>query len=75
MPEFAAEIDIDPDEFVSECSSSEIKRLIKEAPKLSHLDTSHPIHMECDASLTGAGSIIYHIYDNPDGTKTKNIVR
>lgn len=29
MPEFAAEIDIDPDEFVSECSSSEIKRLIK----------------------------------------------
>ena len=53
----------------------EIKRLIREAPKLSHLDTSQPIYMECDASLTGCGSVIYHVYDQPDGTKTKAIIR
>jgi hypothetical protein len=53
----------------------ELKRLIKNAPRLSHLDTSQPIYMECDASLTGAGSILYHIYDNPDGSQTKKVVR
>ncbi|HEY7536226.1 MAG TPA: reverse transcriptase domain-containing protein, partial [Thermodesulfobacteriota bacterium] len=53
----------------------ELKRLIKNAPRLSHLDTSQPIYMECDASLTGAGSILYHIYNNPDGSQTKKVVR
>lgn len=37
MPEFAAEIDIDPDEFVSECSSSEIKQLIKALIEDGHI--------------------------------------
>jgi len=53
----------------------EIKRLIKEAPRLGHLDTSQPIYLECDASLVGAGNILYQIYDLPDGTKKKVVIR
>jgi thiaminase len=29
MPEYTAEIDISPDEFISDCSSSEIKEIIE----------------------------------------------
>ena len=37
MPEFTAEIDIDPSEFVSDCSSSEIDELIEILHEDGHL--------------------------------------
>jgi hypothetical protein len=37
MPEFSAEIDIDPSEFVSDCSSSEINELIEALHEDGHL--------------------------------------
>ena len=37
MPEFKAEIDIDPSEFVSDCSSSEIDELIEILHEEGHL--------------------------------------
>lgn len=50
MPEFAAEIDIDPDEYVSECSSSEIKELIKALIEDGHI-MSHMVTTNDDANL------------------------
>lgn len=38
MPEYTAEIDIDPSEFVSDCSSSEIKELIEALHEDGHLE-------------------------------------
>jgi len=37
MPEFTAEIDIDPSEFISDCSSSEIDELIEILHEDGHL--------------------------------------
>jgi hypothetical protein len=37
MPEFTAEIDIDPSEFISDCSSSEIDELIETLHEDGHL--------------------------------------
>ena len=50
MPEFAAEIDIDPDEYVSECSSSEIKQLIKALIEDGHI-MPHMIKTDEDVKL------------------------
>jgi len=50
MPDFTAEIDIDPDEFVSECSSSEIKRLIKVLIEDGHI-MPHMIKTDEDVNL------------------------
>jgi hypothetical protein len=50
MPEFVAEIDIDPDEFVSECSSSEIKQLIKALIEDGHI-MPHMIKTDEDVNL------------------------
>lgn len=56
MPEFTAEIDIDPSEFVSDCSSREIDELIQALHEDGHLneyfklykieDPNHPIIVE-----------------------------
>ena len=37
MPEFTAEIDIDPSEFISDCSSSEIDELIETLHEDGHI--------------------------------------
>ena len=37
MPEYTAEIDIDPSEFISDCSSSEIDELIETLHEDGHL--------------------------------------
>jgi hypothetical protein len=50
MPEFAAEIDIDPDEYVSECSSSEIKQLIKALIEDGHI-MPHMVITDEDVNL------------------------
>jgi hypothetical protein len=37
MPEYTAEIDISPDEFISDCSSSEIKEIIEALIEDGHI--------------------------------------
>ena len=53
----------------------EIKRSIREAEKLHLLDTSKPIFMECDASMVGIGSVIYHEKTDDKGQIRRDIVR
>jgi len=38
----------------------ELKKQIATAPKLALLDTTQTIFLECDASLLGTGSVLYH---------------
>jgi hypothetical protein len=52
----------------------ELKNQIAKAPKLSLLDTSRTIYMECDASLVGTGSVLYHEKE-VDGKITREIIR
>ena len=53
----------------------QIKQDIRDAEKLHLLDTSKTIYMECDASMLGCGSIVYHQYDDEDGKVRRDIVR
>ena len=53
----------------------ELKKRIAEAPKLSLLDTSKPIIMECDASLVGTGSILYQESTDENGKIRRDIIR
>ena len=56
-------------------SFMEIKRSIREAARLNLLDTSKPIFMECDASMVGVGSVIYHEKTDEKGQIRRSIVR
>jgi len=53
----------------------QIKDAIVKAEKLYLLDTSRTIYMECDASMCGVGSIIYHESEDEKGNKKRDIVR
>ena len=53
----------------------QIKDAIVKAEKLHLLDTSRTIYMECDASMCGVGSIIYHESTDKDGNLKRDIVR
>lgn len=48
MPEFTAEIDIDPSEFVSDCSTSEIDELIEILHEDGHLTEYFKLNEELD---------------------------
>ena len=52
----------------------ELKEQIAKAPKLCLLDTSKTIFMECDASLVGTGSVIYHERE-VNGKLVRDIIR
>ena len=53
----------------------QIKEAIVKAEKLHLLDTSRTIYMECDASMCGVGSIIYHETKDEQGNLKRDIVR
>jgi len=52
----------------------ELKKQIASAPKLCLLDTTQTIYMECDASLVGTGSVLYH-KRYVDGKEYRDIIR
>ena len=52
----------------------ELKKAISTAPRLGLLDTSRTIYMECDASLTGSGSVCYHVKEE-NGKEVREIIR
>lgn len=52
MPEFTAEIDIDPSEFVSDCSSSEIEELIEALHEDGHLEDYFKEHKIADPNYS-----------------------
>ena len=53
----------------------QLKESIKSAEKLHLLDTSRTIYMECDASLCGVGSVLYHESIDENGKVKRDIVR
>jgi hypothetical protein len=40
MPEFTAEVDIDPSEFIDSCSNNELKRLVEILEEDGHIEPS-----------------------------------
>ena len=52
----------------------ELKKRISQAPRLGLLDTSRTIYMECDASLVGTGSVVYH-EKQENGKTVREIIR
>lgn len=52
MPEFTAEIDIDPSEFVSDCSSREIDELIEALHEDGHLKEYFKEHKIADPNYS-----------------------
>ena len=53
----------------------QLKKAIREAPKLHLLDTTKTLYMECDASLVGVGSILYQEEIDENGKVHRNIIR